>query len=137
MIDFATLELAQSPNQFLVCPAEFCRAKPHRVAPVYEIPATVLREAWFKVVSREPRITMLANDDPLLEAEFVQRSNVFKFPDRITVRFLPLAGGRSTLAVYSRSVFGYTDLGANQRRVERWLRNLGKELKVNAPITKT
>jgi uncharacterized protein (DUF1499 family) len=30
----------------------------------------------------------------------------------------------STLAIYSRSQYGYYDFGANKRRVEKWLEQL-------------
>lgn len=126
MIDFATLELATSPNQYLVCAAELCQAEANRAPPSFDVPAVSLREAWFQVVSEEPRVRLVESDDDLLQYAFVQRSAVFRFPDRITVRFLPLADGRSTLAVYSRSIYGYSDLGVNRRRVERWLTALGE-----------
>ena len=39
----------------------------------------------------------------------------------LSVRFLPLDDNSSTLAVYSRSRFGYGDRGVNKGRIKRWL----------------
>lgn len=135
MIDFATLELAAAPNQYLVCSAEICRAAAaNRPSPVFSVPAAAVKEAWLRVLSNEPRVKLLESDEPHLQFEFVQRTAVFRFPDRITVRFVPLADGHSTLAVYSRSIYGWSDLGTNRRRIERWLTLLEDALEGgNAP----
>ena len=47
-----------------------------------------------------------------------------EFPDTIQVDFLSLGENRSTLAIYSRSKYGYSDLGTNRARIERWLSRL-------------
>ncbi len=52
---------------------------------------------------------------------YVQTSGLFGFPDYVSVRFIELDAGRSTLAVFSRSRLGQSDLGVNKKRVERWL----------------
>jgi uncharacterized protein (DUF1499 family) len=49
-----------------------------------------------------------------------------RYPDLITVQFRPLDSTRSTLAIYSRSVYGYSDRGVNQRRVRQWLDRLSE-----------
>ncbi|MEM8988548.1 MAG: DUF1499 domain-containing protein [Pseudomonadota bacterium] len=122
MFDFATLEPPSSPNTYLVCTAEVCEAAPFdRQSPVFEAPAEAVKDAWFAMISDQPRITNGAADDATLQYEFIQRSRLFRFPDTVTVRFVPLEAGRSTLAVYSRSKYGYGDMGANKRRVENWL----------------
>ncbi|MGB3553350.1 MAG: DUF1499 domain-containing protein [Jannaschia sp.] len=55
---------------------------------------------------------------------YVQRSKVMGFPDAISVRVAPEGNG-STLAIWSRSRFGHSDMGVNRARVERWLAALG------------
>jgi uncharacterized protein (DUF1499 family) len=57
--------------------------------------------------------------------DYVQRTAYWRLPDIITVRFIETEHGRSTLAVYSRSVYGHSDLGANKARIEAWLAKLG------------
>jgi uncharacterized protein (DUF1499 family) len=58
-----------------------------------------------------------------LRLSLVQRSAFLRFPDYIDVSILPVGGNgdSSTIAIYSRSRFGYSDMGVNQRRVEEWM----------------
>jgi len=56
-----------------------------------------------------------------LRLVLVQRSLIFRFPDTITVQVFPQTEGGSTLAIYSRSNYGRSDLGVNKARVQRWL----------------
>ena len=54
-------------------------------------------------------------------ATYVQRSAWMRFPDYISVRALPAGDKRATLAVFSRSRYGASDLGVNAKRVSAWL----------------
>jgi uncharacterized protein (DUF1499 family) len=46
------------------------------------------------------------------------------------VRFFDRPGGRSTLALYSRSQLGHGDMGVNRARIERWLAKLAEQAPV-------
>ena len=120
-IDFRTLARSNRPNQYLVCPHNFCTTTLDAVSPVYEMPVTMLRERWLSLMAQQPRIEQIAVSKDGWQYDFIQRSFLLRFPDTITVRFLPLGEKRSTLAIYSRSHYGYTDYGVNRRRVETWL----------------
>ncbi|MFW6027359.1 MAG: DUF1499 domain-containing protein [bacterium] len=128
MLDFATLKLRWRPNQYLVCPQERCAPRPHREAPVFDADADRLEAAVLAVARRQPRLELLEGDSVERAYEFVQRTKGFGFPDDISVRVWPLPDGRSTLGIYSRSRYGWSDLGVNRRRVERWLSALRREL---------
>lgn len=129
MLDFVLLVLTEKPNQYLVCPQDYCqKAAAHREAPVYDVPAQKLRDAWMSVVADQPRTEQLEADDDALGYEFVQRSLIFRFPDFVSVKFLPLGADQSTLAIYSRSKYGHSDLGVNKKRINNWLDLLGAEL---------
>jgi uncharacterized protein (DUF1499 family) len=78
------------------------------------------------VISSEPRITAVASDDATLTDRYIQRSALMRYPDTIVVKFFDLPDGRSTIAVYSRSQLGKSDLGVNRVRIERWLAKLGE-----------
>ena len=74
-------------------------------------------------MSAQPRVEVLAENDQ--QIDYVQRSARFRFPDIITVRFISVAPSQSTLAIYSRSVYGKSDFGVNRERIESWLSALG------------
>ena len=125
VVDFQTLTLGERPNQYLVCPAGYCAQPAHAVAPVYDVPASALAERWLDMVARQPRTERVGGDLAALQYDFVQRSWLFRFPDTITVRFIALGvyhdAAQSTLAIYSRSHYGYSDLGVNRSRIDDWL----------------
>jgi uncharacterized protein (DUF1499 family) len=120
-IDFRTLTRPNRPNQFLVCPRDLCRATPDLFSPTYDIPVASLRDRWLKLIVQQPRVQQLAVSKEGWQYDFLQRSLVLRFPDTITVRFITLGDKRSTLAIYSRSHYGYSDFGVNRARVESWL----------------
>ncbi|MGB0920914.1 MAG: DUF1499 domain-containing protein [Alphaproteobacteria bacterium] len=133
IMDFSALVLHEKPNQYLVCNADICpKAEAHREAPVFDMPAAALRAAWAKVVGNQPRTTLLESDDTQLADEYVQRSALFRYPDFVSVRFVDLEQGGSTVAIYSRSKYGYSDLGVNQKRIDSWLDQLAKEVEGDA-----
>jgi len=127
MLDFAALELGPKPNQYLVCAADVCpKAQAHREAPVYDVPAEKLRAAFLKVALEQKRTKLL--EEAGFQIELVQRSALMRFPDYISVRFLPVSDSQSSLAIYSRSQYGYSDLGVNKKRIDNWLELLEAEL---------
>ncbi len=123
IVDFARLEQPGTPNHFLVCPADLCQA-PDALAPIFERPASELEAAFQAFVATEKRVAMLRHDPAQAQADYVQRSLILRFPDLITVRFLALGDNRSTLAIYSRSIYGRSDLGVNRARALDWLARL-------------
>lgn len=123
-VDFATLQLTENPNQFLMCPPDMCSAQPHAQSPEYPMPVAELRARWQEMVGQQPRVTVLAEGPDGDQVDYVQRSARFRFPDIITVRFIALSENRSTLAVYSRSLFGKSDLGVNRERIAAWTAQL-------------
>lgn len=122
--EFAHLQLTAKPNQYLVCPKELCTAVAHREASVYEVSASELHRAWDEVATRQPGVTFLGGDDQTGYYDYEARTPLLRFPDTVTVWFIPISMTRSTLAVYSRSHYGYSDGGANKKRVDAWLAEL-------------
>jgi uncharacterized protein (DUF1499 family) len=55
------------------------------------------------------------------QIHYVVRSSMWNFPDLVTVSVGGPDSGPSTLVIYSRSVYGHSDLGANRARVAAWL----------------
>jgi len=122
-IDFGSLTRPSSPNTFLTAPQGLCKAaKADQDPPVFAVSAAKLRQAFLSVVIAQPRVSHTLADEPELYDDFVVRSALFGFPDLVSVQFLPHGKGRSTLALYSRSVYGRSDLGVNRARSLRWLK---------------
>ncbi|MBX3492047.1 MAG: DUF1499 domain-containing protein [Parvibaculum sp.] len=127
-MDFQTLRLTAKPNQYLVAPEGLCaQAKPYLAAPEYAIAPTALRAIFRDIALAQPRVVQTGADEATLTDTYVQRSAFLGFPDTITVRFLTVGTGRSSLAIYSRSRYGYSDLGVNKARIDAWLRDLASK----------
>ncbi len=127
-VTFETLKRRSSPNDALACPPELCGAQADLLSPVFPIDVPALRKALSRALATERRLTLVNIDDQTPADRYVQRSERMRFPDTIVVRYISLPGGRSTLAIYSRSQLGHSDLGVNLARVERWLNKLKREV---------
>ena len=128
-IDFPTLERARTPNTFLMAPDGLCKnAKVDVKSPVYAVPAAKLRQEFLRVAIAQPRVSHSFRDDAGLYDDFVVRSFLLRFPDLVAVRFLDAKAGNSTFAIYSRSVYGRSDLGVNRARTMAWLRELNRAI---------
>lgn len=135
--DPLTVEAPSSPNWALSAPREVETASaPTRETPIYATGPEELKAAFQAVAMADERVTPFAplnqpDTDNQLFA-FVQRSAMLGFPDVISVRVLDLgagdAGQRASLAVFSRSVYGYSDFGVNAARVDRWLSALDAQV---------
>lgn len=128
-VRFENVEPVSTPNSYLVCPKELCTSRmPDMVPEVYKVSAAELMQLARETWSDEPG-TRLVHDSPAaLTLRFVQRSKIMRFPDTISVRFIPVNEQQATIALYSRSQIGYSDLGANEDRAELWLGQLGKRV---------
>lgn len=111
-------------NGFLTCPSGYCAAEPGMTSPEFPADAARLVELWQELLRGESRVMVLSSDPAGRRFVLIQRSALFRFPDVITVEFVPLGSDRSSLAIYSRARYGKLDFGVNRKRVERWLGQL-------------
>jgi len=130
-VAFESLERRTTPNDALACPPHLCEARSDLVPPLFAVDVNRLRATMGEVIASEPRITRVHTDDAALTERYVQRSALMGFPDTIVVRYLGQVEGHSTLAMYSRSQLGRSDLGVNRARLERWLEKLRQVLPVD------
>ena len=119
-LDFARIERPKSPNTALAAPEGF-QPPPDIVTRPYEVSAARLYAAVSAVAAAQPRTFPLKAFDDRLQAHFVARSTAIGFPDLIAVQAFADGPDRSTVALWSRSVYGYSDFGVNRRRVAAWL----------------
>lgn len=128
-IDFQTLELANSPNQYLLCPKGYCITKPNAYSPQFKISEKELQIAWRKLASAQPRTMLYSNRNTANQLTYIQHTKLLRYPDIITVRFIELSEKQSTLAIYSRSIYGRSDYGVNKARIDQWMAELNRLLK--------
>jgi uncharacterized protein (DUF1499 family) len=127
-VDFATLRKTTKPNQYLVCPKGHCSETPDLVARSYNVDASKLAATWHHIMTTELDVEERIRNDATRQIEYVQRTERMRYPDLITVKFLEGTDGQSTIAIYSRSIYGYSDKGVNKVRVTDWLTKLDKAL---------
>jgi uncharacterized protein (DUF1499 family) len=124
-VDFETFSRGPRPNSALACPPGFCRNATAEFDPgVFPVSEEELRQRMTAVALAEPRtIPVYRHASPGLPTQdrYVQRSALMRYPDTIDVRFIPLTETTSTLAVFSRSQIGYSDMGVNLARIRRWV----------------
>ena len=85
------------------------------------MPPAQLYAAIQAVAAAQPRTVPAARYDDRMQVHYVLRSALLNYPDLVTVSVSGPDRGPSTLVLYSRSVYGHSDLGANRKRVEAWL----------------
>ncbi len=108
-----------APNQFRVAPPG-ARLDADMASPVWPVAPAELAERFDAMAMAAPRTTRLAGGPDELFTTYVQRSALIGFPDYVSVRAVEAEGG-AALAIWSRSRFGYGDMGVNRARVERWI----------------
>ena len=127
-VDFETLQLSPKPNQYLVCPPGYCPADTHLTSPVFDVSKGELQQAWSAMIDSEPRVRRLGSSLDGAQIDYEATTPLMGYPDTVTVRFLEATEGGSTLVVFSRSHYGYGDLGANKKRIDDWLAKLADSL---------
>ena len=125
-VDFAHLDLPSRDNAYLMCPADplICNVKADEASPVFPVDPARLRERWMEMAAAEPRVRLVSGDKDRQHLVYIQHSFFFRFPDIITVEFMPTGNSHSTLALLSRSRYGKADFGVNAARVGAWIAKL-------------
>jgi len=115
-MDMARIVRPSTPNAALAAPAGFSPA-PDITTRRYDVTPAALYQAVRQMATAQPRSFLQVAYDDRLQAHFVARSALLNFPDLIAAQVNP----DSTLVLWSRSVYGQSDLGVNRRRLARWL----------------
>ncbi len=88
-------------------------------APVFDATPDVMA-ARIDAIATAEGAAMIGGDLAAGHMTYVARSRIMGFPDAVSVRLVPVAGG-TRLEIFSRSRFGYSDMGVNAARVARWI----------------
>ena len=123
-VDPLTAPTPPTPNSYRVAPAD-AAVEADAVAAVHAMSASDLAAAFDRIARASDRVDVVGGSPADHFVTYVQTSALFGFPDYISVRFIELDEGQSTLSVFSRSRLGKSDLGVNKKRVESWLAQLG------------
>jgi uncharacterized protein (DUF1499 family) len=131
--DFDLPTRTGKPNDALFCPAgsEACfAADVERNTPVFAVSSGDLYGAVRAHLLAMPA-TQIAEERPERGSlRAVVRTPLLRFPDTVSVRVREDGPGRSVLWLYSRSQIGHADLGTNERRLRRLVRDLRRALPV-------
>ena len=77
-----------------------------------------------EIVAAERSFGKIETDAEALRIKFVATTGLMRFKDDVDIEIIPLDEGRATFAIYSRSRVGYSDLGANRKRVAKLIERL-------------
>ena len=123
-VAIAALREPVPQNGFLACPEGYCRVSPGVASPVFAVDADRLSVLWTQSLQSEGRLVTALEEPGRRRLVLIQHSAALLFPDLITVEFVELGPGRSSIAIYSRARYGRLDFGVNRRRVETWISQL-------------
>jgi hypothetical protein len=120
VMDMTRIERPATPNNFLAGPAGM-QPNPDQVIGDWNVPAPVLYEKARDLFAGQPRTYTAAAFPEHLQVHYVVRSALLNFPDLVTIQVNSVAADRSTLVIWSRSVYGRSDFGVNRERTTAWL----------------
>lgn len=124
--NFKTLERPPKPNTYLVAPVNLCLAdKPDATSPFLPARAGDVYASIKAIAANEKRWTLVKEDAGTRQLKIVARTPVLGFKDDLDVQVLQGEDENSaTVAIYSRSRVGYSDFGANRKRVDALMTQL-------------
>jgi len=119
-ISFKSLKRSTKPNAFLLAPVDFCLAsKPDKASPFIPAPPDALFRQVQDIIANQKRWGDVKADPTTRQIRFIAKTPLMGFKDDVDIQVI--AGeteNTSTIAIYSRSRVGYSDLGANHKRVD-------------------
>ena len=124
-VSFKSLKRPPKPNTCLAAPENHClAAAPDFAPPEFAVGASALFAKVNNLIASERRWGNAQSDPQSLRIKFVATTGLMRFKDDVDIEVIPLDEDKSTLAVYSRSRVGYSDLGANRKRVSALIEHL-------------
>jgi hypothetical protein len=119
-MDMAKIERPATPNTFLAGPAGM-HPEPDQATAAQNLPAAALYGKVRALFDKQPRTYVAAEFPDRLQVHYVVRSALMNYPDLVTVQVNAINVERSSLVIWSRSVYGRSDFGVNRERTISWL----------------
>lgn len=117
-ISFKSLKRPPKPNTCLAAPENHClAAEPDFAAPELAMTGRGLFSKLSEIIASERSFGKIETDADALRIKFVATTGLMRFKDDVDIEVIALDHGRATFAIYSRSRVGYSDMGANRKRV--------------------
>ena len=120
-VDFKSLQRPASPNTALLLPPGFSSsAKADAETPVYDVSPKDLYVRALRLIGEKREWQLGEQDAATMRFTFIAVTPLLRFKDDVDVAILPVEGqpDKSSFAAYSRSRVGYSDLGANLKRLD-------------------
>ena len=122
--NFSNFTLPTKPNFYLAAPKGACSVSPQEITPSFSENVANLKERLNATILNTPRVSVWYEEPTKNQYGFIARSKLFRFPDFIEVQYLALDDKLSSVIIYSRAKYGYSDLGVNKKRIQTWLETL-------------
>ena len=122
LTNFKDLVLKNTRNQYLVLPKNFTsKSKPNLISPEFKCSVNDLQDVFLKFLNSQNRIRNIVHDKKNNKLSCIQFTKIFRFPDIIDIEFISINLEISSIAIYSRSKYGYYDFNVNKNRINLWL----------------
>lgn len=135
--DMRKIERPSSPNNAVAGPAGSGRQAVDLVTQPYAIAPEALYPIVKAAIAGMPNTYLLGEYADRSQMHFVVRSSMLNFPDVVSIQLAAAPRtGESLITVYSRSIYGYYDFGANKARLLPLLARIDMEItKAEQPAT--
>lgn len=123
-LNFENFRRSQKPNNYLIAPDGLCRkSTPDAVSPIIRKSPEALFRRLIGLFESGSGWKNLHYSEKDRRISVIAVTPFLRFKDDVDIRVMPIADlpeGQigSQLAIYSRSRIGYSDLGANKKRVD-------------------
>ncbi|WP_167591853.1 DUF1499 domain-containing protein [Jiella endophytica] len=118
-VDFDHLVRRRVPNDALACSKGTCRQRVDFELPHFDAAPQLIMARFDPVVIAMGQGKRVDDGRDETYRRYVFRSRVLEFPDTLDARATIAGDGRTALKLYSRSLLGRGDFGANRQRLRR------------------
>lgn len=128
IVEIAKVKKTPKPNQYLVCPDGFCEENIDRASPIFDAPVDKIRQILASIEGKDASLVKVNADTGGMHEKYIMRSPFWKFPNLISVEYIPLENDQSTIAIYAQAQLGQSDLNANKAFIDQLLSEISSQI---------